>query len=110
MRMKQNQTDKYCVAWFNIADYVLRGERERALGVYKLLAHSINDPALALQVEGDILWAFNDSDALEKYLSAAELYVNHKRFDKAIALYQQILLLNPEHECKSLLAELRSMK
>lgn len=105
--MKQSQSDKYCIAWFKIADYVLRGERERALGVYKLLAHSINDPALVLQVEGDILWAFQDSDALERYLAAAALYAEHKKIDKAVALYEQILFSNPDHECKQLLHELR---
>jgi hypothetical protein len=37
--MKQTQVDKHTIAWFKIAECVSRGEKERALGVYRLLSH-----------------------------------------------------------------------
>lgn len=93
--MRQLPADKYNVAWFKLAEFIVRGERERALGLYRLLAHSFNDQALGLKLEGDILLSFkDDKSAAEKYLLAANLYANEGRFQESIALYQTIFTLN----------------
>lgn len=91
--MKQSVSQKYTVAWFKLAEFISRGEKERALGLYRLLSHSFEDYALAHQLAGDILLSFNDQEAIEKYKAAAELYKKNGRFLEAIALYEQILLL-----------------
>lgn len=96
--MRQVSSGKYTIAWFKLAECVARGEREKALGVYRLLSHSIDDPAYALQLEGDIFWTFNDYDAaLEKYHEAALLYKNNHKYSQACSMWEHILLLVPGH-------------
>jgi len=89
--MRQILSDKYTIAWFKLAECVSKGEREKAFGVYRLLAHSIDDYAYALKLEGDLLFAFNDGAAFEKYEHAAILYQQHKRFKEAAALYEDLI-------------------
>lgn len=96
--MRQVSSDKYTIAWFKLAECIARGEREKALGVYRLLSHSIDDPAYALQLEGDIFWTFNDCNAaLEKYHEAAVLYKINQKYSQAFSVWEQILLLVPHH-------------
>jgi tetratricopeptide (TPR) repeat protein len=83
------------VAWFKLAELVSRGEKEKALNLYRLLSHSFEDPAYVLQLEGDILWAFEDADAVDKYAQAAFLYKKEKKITAAIAIYEHLLSLNP---------------
>ena len=77
--MKQFSGDKYNVAWFKLAEFVARGEKERAMGLYRLLVHSFDDSAFAHQLEGDLLLSFDDTQAVEKYLEAAYLYETQDR-------------------------------
>lgn len=97
--MRQLSAEKYSVAWFKLAEFIMRGEKERALGLYRLLIHSFEDEALAYQLEGDILLAFRDPVAEKKYEAAAHLYDKQQRVTEAIAMYEQLLLHKPEsHE------------
>jgi hypothetical protein len=94
--MKQVQTDKYTIAWFKIADCLSRGEKERALGVYRLLSHSFNDDALAMQLEADIYLSCNEhTRAIELYRSAIELYVKAERFLEAAAVSEHLVMFFP---------------
>ncbi len=94
--MRQIPHDKYTVAWFTLAECVARGEKVRALAVYRLLAHSIDDPAFRRQLEGDILLAFKDTPlAITKYIEAAALYEEQGRYAAAAGLYEHICELNP---------------
>jgi tetratricopeptide (TPR) repeat protein len=84
------------VAWFKLADLIARGEREKALNVFRLLSHSLPDRAYALQVEGDLLWHLDEDQAsTEKYKQAAFLYQKEKRWVDAIAIYEHLLTINP---------------
>ena len=96
--MRQLPSDKYNVAWFKLAEFVARGEKERALGLYRLLAHSFDDEALAHQLEGDLLLAFNDDGAVKCYVDAAKYYQKAHRFVQAAAVYEHILSLQPRTE------------
>lgn len=89
--MKQIPSDKYSIAWFKLAECVTRGEREKALGVYKLLYHSIEDQAFAAQLEGDLLESFQDAQAAIKYEQAAQLYKKQNRLHEAIGVYEHML-------------------
>ena len=91
--MKYIQSEKYNLAWFRLAECVSRGERERAMGVYRLLSHSLGDDALAAQLKGDLLLCFNDELASKKYLEAANLYKKSQKTIEAIAVYEHLLLL-----------------
>lgn len=85
-------SESYSVAWFKLADFVARGEKERALNVHKLLMYAVNEQAFAYQLEGDILLSFDDELALSKYHVAANLYKKQKQYQRAIDVYRHVLL------------------
>jgi hypothetical protein len=94
--MKHMQTDKYTIAWFKIAECVSRGEKERALGVYRLLSHSFNDDALSRQLEADIYLSCNEQvRSIELYRQAMELYAKSQRFLEAAAIGEHLVMLLP---------------
>lgn len=94
--VKQFSVDTYTIAWFSLAEYVARGEKERALGLFRLLSHSLQNPALVAQLEGDLLWAFNDQGAYEKYFRAAQLYVATEKMVYALGLFEHLIALTPD--------------
>jgi tetratricopeptide (TPR) repeat protein len=95
--MKQMQFDKHTIAWFKIAECVSRGEKERALGVYRLLSHSFNDNAVARQLEADIYLSFGDQEqAIPLYRQAMEFYQKSDRFLEAVAVSEHLIVLRPD--------------
>lgn len=86
-----------CVAWFKLAELITRKEKEKALNLYRLLSHSFEDKAYALQVEGDILWSLEDEVALDKYKQAAYLYKKERNLVAASAIYEHLLTLQPNN-------------
>jgi tetratricopeptide (TPR) repeat protein len=108
--MKRVSSEQYTVAWFTLAECVSRGEKERAFGVYRLLSHSLDDRALAIQLEGDLFCAFNmDSQAVERYQNAARAYKQVGRYLEAASVYEHIRTIRPyENECKEELLALYS--
>lgn len=95
---QQIPLDKYSVAWFKLAECVARGEKERAMGVYRLLSYSIEDQAFASQLAGDLLWAFDDEQAAAEYHHAAQLYQKENRLLEAVAVYEHLITLIPKKE------------
>jgi tetratricopeptide (TPR) repeat protein len=95
--MKQLPSERYSVAWFKLADCIARGEKERALGVYRLLSHSFDDPALARQLHADILLSFNDERAQKAYQEAAVLYRERNRLIEAAAVYEHLVIIDPQN-------------
>lgn len=96
--MKQVQQDKYNVAWFTLAECIARGEKVRALGVYRLLSHSIENVAFARQLEGDIWMAFADKEqAKTKYQEAATLYRTSGKLRESAAVKEHLHDLDPEN-------------
>jgi hypothetical protein len=94
--MKQTQFDKHTIAWFKIAECVSRGEKERALGVYRLLSHSFNDTAVARQLEGDIHFSFGEQAlAVLSYQQAMEWYNKSQRFLEAAAVSEHLIVMCP---------------
>ena len=94
--MKQTQVDKHTIAWFKIAECVSRGEKERALGVYRLLSHSFNDHAIARQLEADIHGAFGEIEqAVSLYQLAMEAYIKSQRLLEAAAVGEHLAVLQP---------------
>lgn len=97
--MKQVQFDATStVAWFKLAECIARGEKERALSVYRLLSHSLGDSAYAQQLEGDIFLSCNDAEfAVKKYESAATLYKKKEQFLRALHVYEKLHVLAPDN-------------
>jgi hypothetical protein len=87
--------EKYNIAWFKLAEFVNRGEKERALGMYRLLSYSLTDRALSSQLEGDLLLSFRDYKAIEAYARAALLYEQQQKLNQASALYEHMTMLAP---------------
>ena len=96
--MKPLSQDKQSVAWFKLAEYVGRGEKERALALHRLLTHSFHDTAFIKQLEADLLAFFDDRQALNQYIIAAQLYSDNGKFFEAASIYERLLFLAPETE------------
>lgn len=96
--MRYVPNDKYTIAWFKLAECVAKGEKEKAFGVYRLLMHSFDDQAYAYQLEGDLLGAFQDQRAIEKYTHAAQLYIQNNRFKEAAMLYNDLITMVPDEK------------
>lgn len=94
--MRETVQNKRSLAWFKLTEFVVRGEKERALGIYRLLALSIDNKAFAQQLEGDLLLAFDDPVAEEKYLVAAQLYLETQQPAIASAIYEHLINLISE--------------
>lgn len=94
--MSQLQSEKFNVAWFKLAEFVSRKEKERALGIYKLLIHSLPNDAIAAQLEGDLLLAFHDEKALQSYTRAVELYERLNDPYKAVAVCEHCITMLPD--------------
>lgn len=94
--MKEPVQNKRSLAWFKLTEFVVRGEKERALGIYRLLALSIDNKAFAQQLEGDLLLAFDDPVAEEKYLTAAQLYLETQQPAIASAICEHLINLISE--------------
>jgi tetratricopeptide (TPR) repeat protein len=96
--MKTLASESYNIAWFKLADFVTRGEKERALSVLRLLMHSIADEALTYQLEGDILLAFDDHLAFDRYANAATMFKKIGKMQQAIAIYQHALTFKEDEK------------
>jgi len=83
-------TEQSSIAWFKLAEFVGRKEKERALYLFRLLVHSIADTALVAQLEGDLLAAFGDEKAVDSYERAMRIYIATARFSDARLLFERI--------------------
>lgn len=96
--MKSEFVEKKTIAWFTLAECVSRGERERAFGVYRLLSHSLDDRALAFQLEGDLLCAFSmPTEAIERYEKAMRVYKQSGKHLEAVAVCEHMRTLEPKN-------------
>jgi tetratricopeptide (TPR) repeat protein len=106
------------IGWFKLAQLVTHKEKERALALFRLLSYSFDEEAYAIQLEGDILWSFDDPAAAEKYEHAARLYQKNNKVVVARALFEQLLESKPESisyqaslcECHALLGNMEQLK
>lgn len=83
-------TEHSSIAWFKLAEFVGRKEKERALYLFRLLVHSISDAALVAQLEGDLLAAFGDEKAVDSYEKAMRAYIATARLSDARLLFERI--------------------
>lgn len=87
---------KSSIAWFKLAEVIMRGEKERVLTICRLLIHSLPSEPLKLQLEAEILRIFDDQNALFYYVKAAQMYSKANELAQAIFLYKIIITLAPE--------------
>ena len=94
--MPHKVTEKYNIAWFKLAECVSRGDKERALGVYRLLSHSLHNEAFRAQLEGDIWLSFGElENAITQYREAAYKYRLNNQLFEAASVFEHLQLLDP---------------
>jgi hypothetical protein len=98
MMEKEKNQGSASVAWFKLAELIARREREKALNVYRLLSHSLEDKAYAFQLEGDILWSLDDKAAVDRYKQAAFLYQKEKRWLDAAGICEHLYSQDPSNQ------------
>lgn len=107
MNKGTNTQHNSSLGWFNLARLVSQGEKEKALGLYRLLSYSFEDKAFALQVEADLLKFFDDRSAVDKYIQAAFLYKKESKLVSAASIYEHVLSIDPNNfEYQAALLEL----
>lgn len=98
--MKTEVGEKQNIAWFKLAEFVTRGEKERALGLFRLLTYSFADRAFIKKLEAEILASFEDEQAFSEYLQAAHLYRTNGQSIEAVSIYETLVMFQsdrPEH-------------
>jgi len=95
--MKQLPSERSSIAWFKLAEYVGRGDRERAFGLYRLLVHSVDDQPFLKKLEADIWSAFDIYKSQELYEQAAHLYKNAGNFSESLLIYELLTAHFPEN-------------
>ena len=84
------------VAWFRLAESIQKGEKERALTLYRLFSYSLVDKAFIVQLEGDILAAFGDDRAFDRYVDATLYYKSSDRQMLALCTGERAVLFGYE--------------
>ncbi|MCF7900408.1 hypothetical protein K9K77_02770 [Candidatus Babeliales bacterium] len=95
--MEQGSSEVANVAWFKLAECVGRGEKERALGLYRLLIHSLDDPAFIKKLEAELLSPFNIQEAEILYIEAADLYKKAGQPGESALIYEHLVRLSPKN-------------
>ena len=95
--MKQALSEKSSLAWFKLAEYVGRKEKERALALYRLLIHSLGENvAFIKKLEADLLFHFDHKEAETLYLTAAHVYKQMGSNREAFLLYRFLAFHYPD--------------
>ncbi len=94
--MKAEVGERQNIAWFKLAEFVTRGEKERALGLFRLLTHSFDDRAFIKKLEAEILASFDDEQAFSEYLQAAHLYRVNGQSIEAVSIYETLVIFQPD--------------
>lgn len=94
---KENDTLTSNVAWFKLAEFIRRGEKERALSLYRLLTHSLADKSFLKKLEADIWFVFDVQQAQILYENAANLYKQEGNIIQALMIFEQLALQFPKN-------------
>ncbi len=94
--MKKVLGEKQSVAWFKLSEFIGRGEKERALGLFRLLTHSLTHRAFIKKLEAEILIQFEDLQGLQTYVQAAHFYKLDGDLVQAVSIYETLVELEPE--------------
>ncbi len=94
--MKVEMGEKQSIAWFKLAEFVSRGEKERALSLLRLLTHSFHDKAYSKKLAAEILASFDDELAFAEYVQAALLYRAQGDLIEAVWIYEFLTVMQPE--------------
>ena len=96
--MALNESKKSCIAWFKLAEFVDRKEKEKALVYYRLLSKSINNEAFTHCLFGTIYKIFDEpEEAKKKLYSALELFED-LNLEAKIAIREFLIINYNNHQ------------
>ena len=98
--MALNESKKSCIAWFKLAEFVDRKEKEKALILYNLLSKSLNNNSFSLTLLGTIYNYFDDKLESKKYFAKALELEEELSLETIIAIKEYLIInklnQNPE--------------
>jgi hypothetical protein len=98
--MALNQSKKSCIAWFKLAEFVERKEKEKAIILYNLLSKSLNNNSFSLSLLGTIYKCFDDSDEAKKKLYLALEFEQELSLENKIAIKEYLIKNTVKHEAE----------
>jgi hypothetical protein len=90
--MTLNKQKKTCLAWFKLAEFVDRKEKEKALILFNLLSKSINNKTFSLTLLGNIYDSFDDPCEAKKYFDQVLELENEIPLEIIIGLKEYLLI------------------
>ncbi|MFS8507366.1 MAG: hypothetical protein LVQ75_04750 [Candidatus Babeliales bacterium] len=96
-QVKENDTLTSNVAWFKLAEFIRRGEKERALSLYRLLTHSLPDKSFLKKLEADIWFVFDIQQAQLLYEHAANLYKQDGKIMQSLLIFEKLAYQFPKN-------------
>jgi hypothetical protein len=98
--MALNESKKSCIAWFKLAEFVDRKEKEKAIMLYNLLSKSLNNNSFSLSLLGTIYKCFDDNDEAKKKLYLALEFEQELSLENKIAIKEHLLINTVKHKAE----------
>ncbi len=95
--MALNQSKKSCIAWFKLAEFVDRKEKEKAIILHNLLSKSLNNNSFSFYLLGTIYKYFNDTDEAKKKLYLALEFEQELSLENKIAIKEYLIKNTVQH-------------
>lgn len=91
MEMTANQ---YALSWQKLIELIIFKQKAEALGLAKLLGHTMGDRIGALQLQADIYSIFNETEkAIALYIKVSELYAKVSKQQQSSIIVEYVNFL-----------------
>ena len=98
--MALNESKKSCIAWFKLAEFVDRKEKEKAIILYNLLSKSLNNNSFSLTLLGTIYKYFDDPEEAKKKLYIALELDQETSIENKIAIKEYLIKNTVNHKAE----------
>jgi hypothetical protein len=98
--MTLNKSKNSCIAWFKLAEFVDRKEKEKAIILYNLLSKSLNNNSFSLTLLGTIYKYFDDPEESKKKLYQALEFEQELSLENKIAIKEHLLTYTIKHKAE----------
>jgi tetratricopeptide (TPR) repeat protein len=98
--MTLNKSKNSCIAWFKLAEFVDRKEKEKAIILYNLLSKSLNNNSFSLSLLGTIYKCFDDPDEAKKKLYLALELDEEISLENKIAIKEYLIKNTANHKAE----------
>jgi hypothetical protein len=108
--MALNESKKSCIAWFKLAEFVDRKEKEKALVFYRLLSQSINNESFTRSLLGTIYKSFDEPEEAKKKLYLALEMFEELNLDAKIGIREFLIINYNNHQIEFIEALVQDYK